>query len=67
MNFIILRWRCSFVLKLKKLYHGVDKNFPRYSKLMLCLSAPGEQHLDLDWLVVRNTGNFARLSLEDTD
>ena len=48
--------------KAKKLCHVVDKNFLRYSKLMLWLSAPEEQHLDLDWLVVRSARNLASLN-----
>lgn len=53
MHFIILHWRSSFVLKLKKLNQGVDENCPRYGELLLWLSAPGELRLDLNWLVVR--------------
>ena len=49
MHFIILHWRSSFVLKRKKLNQGIGKNFPKYSKLILWLSAPVEQlHLNLN-------------------
>jgi len=48
--------------KPEKLCHVVDENFSRYSKLTLWVSAPEEQHLDLDWLVVRSARNLASLS-----
>lgn len=62
MPFIILHWRGSFVLKLKKVNQGIDEHFPRSSKLILWLSAPGSCIL----ILIANgqsAGHFTRISL----
>lgn len=62
MHFIILHRGNSFVLKSKKWNQGVDKNFPRYCKLMLWLSVLGA--MLGSWLAGgQSEGNFSRPSI----